>query len=227
MKTVLITGSSKGLGKALALAFAKQKHHVIIHGRDFQALSELRSRIEKGRGKCSIVCEDINGILGIEKLASAAKRDNIDIFINNAGMHMNKAFHLLSEKEITDILTTNLLSPVLLTKRIFDLMMAKKAGLIINVNSIAGKESAYGEAVYCASKHGLRGFSRSLQYEATANGVRIIDVFLGRMQTALHTGHKDYNKYIDTADAADSIVHIAKSYKSMRITEIDILRKIY
>lgn len=226
MKTVLITGSSKGLGKALALAFAKSKHAVILHGRDWEGLEKTAREIKKC-GTCEIIRGDINSSLGINKLASIAESKKIDVFINNAGMHLSRAFSLCEEQEIKDVLNTNLVSPILLTHRIFRQFKNRKAGLIININSLAGKEAAFGESIYCASKHGLRGFSKSLQHEATGCNVRVIDVYLGRMQTALHTGNKDYGKYIDTKEAADSILHIARNYKSMRITEIDILRRIY
>lgn len=224
MKTVLITGSSKGLGKALALAFVKNKHSVILHGRDWKGLEKTAKEIRRN-GTCEIIRADINSNLDV--IASIAEKKNIDIFINNAGMHLSKAFSLCTEQEIKNVLDTNLVSPILLTHKIFKQFKERKAGLIINVNSLAGKEAAFGESIYCSSKHGLRGFSRSLQHEATGCNVRIIDVYLGRMQTTLHIGNKDYDKYIDIKEAADAVLHIARNYNSMRITEIDILRRIY
>ena len=232
-KTVLITGSSRGLGKSLALAFAQNGYNIIIHGRSFDVLEKVRKAVAKYKINCDIVCRDLSDNvespvhLGINHLANMASERNIDIFINNAGTHIVNPLEECSTAEITDIIRTNLLAPILLTQKIYSLFAKRKSGLIVNINSLAGKSGAFGESIYCASKHGLRGFSKALQFEATKHNVRIIDVFLGKMQTDICKGSKDFKKYIKTEEAADLIFRTCQSYPSMRTTEIELLRGNY
>jgi short-subunit dehydrogenase len=229
-KTVLITGSSKGLGKSLAKTFAENGYNLIIHGRDLSALEKVRKEVSIYRVDCEVICGDLaDGLceLTIQKLQSSAHRRSIDIFINNAGTHLNKPFHECSAKEISGIINTNLLAPILTMQKIYSFFIKKKSGLIVNINSLAGKSGAFGETVYCASKHGLRGFSRALQFEATKYNVRIVDIFLGRMQTDINKGKENFKKYIKPKEAADLIFRVCQSYPSMRTTEIELLRGIY
>lgn len=227
-KTVLITGSSRGLGKSLALSFARNGYDLIIHGRDWNALEKVRKEVKKYKTDCQIVCGDITDDFdGISKLQTVASRKFIDIFINNAGTHLFKPFHECSAEEIRNTININLIAPMLVMQKIYSVFTERKSGLIVNINSLAGKSGAFGETVYCASKHGLRGFSKALQFEATKHNVRIIDVFLGRMQTDMSKGNENFKKYIKPDEAADFIFRTCQSYRSMRTTEIELLRGIY
>jgi len=229
-KTALITGSSKGLGTSLALVFARNNYDIILHGRDEQRLNAVKKTVSKHKVDCEIVRGDITSNLAfntIDRLYEAAKRRNIDVLINNAGIHMNESFQDMDRQEIRKILEVNLVAFILLINRIYPIFRNKKSGLIININSIAGKNSNELEAIYCASKYGLRGFADSFQFEANRDGVRMISIYLGAMQTAMNEHREDYRQLIQTDEAADAIFRICKNYKSLRITEINIQRRIY
>jgi len=107
------------------------------------------------------------------------------------------------------------------------IMASNGSGLIININSLAGKSGSNGESAYCASKHALRGFSSSIQFDATKYGIRVIDVYLGAVQTDMTKGRKDQEKFILPEDVAKSIFNVSKNYKSMRVTELNLNRSIY
>jgi len=226
-QTVLITGSSKGLGKSLALLFSQNHYNVILHGRSMEDLLKLREIISKNNVECDVICGDITLEKTIIELSETAKKRDVDILINNAGIYLKKPFPDMVFEEFRKIIEVNLLAPVHLINKIFPILITKKTSLIININSFAGKNSSDGESAYNASKHGLRGFSNSLQFDATTYGIRIIDVYLGSMNTGMVAGRKDPEKCISTNDAADIILGISKNYSSMRITEIDINRRIY
>lgn len=226
-KTVLITGSSKGLGESLAVIFSKNKYNIILHGRDIVKLEEIKKQILYEDILCDVVVGDILDNSTLTELARLSDSRDIDVFINNAAVYLRKPFNETSEDEIRNILDTNLIAPILLTKKIFPIFERKKNGLILNINSFAGKNAGEGESIYCASKHGLKGFMGSLQFDASRNSVRVIDVYLGAMNTQMVKGRKDIEKCIHTSEAADLIYKLCVEYKSLRINEVDLLRRLY
>lgn len=226
-KTVLITGSSKGLGESLALVFSQNKYHVILHGRDEKGLKRVEEGVLKNGVKCEVVAGDIASEETSSRLFRAAADSNLDVLINNAGAYLKRPFQEMSPEDFRRIIEINLVAPVRLIQKIFPIFQKKKSGLIVNINSIAGKNSSDGESAYCASKHGLRGFSRSLQFDATRSGVRVIDIYLGAMNTQMLTDRAHSENFISTVDAADSIFRICREYPSMRVTELDLNRRTY
>ena len=226
-KTVLITGSSRGLGKSLALVFAENRYNVILHGRDEQALKKVQESVLENNVECDVVIGDITTGETISRLSEIAERRNFDILINNAGLYVKEPFPDMSLEDFRRIIEVNLIAPVCLTHKVFPIFQRKKSGLIININSIAGKNASDGESAYCASKHGLKGFTRSLSFDATRSGIRVIDVYLGAMNTGMTKGRKEPEKCIKTSEAADLIFRICKDYRSMRINEINLSRRRY
>lgn len=226
-KTVLITGSSKGLGRSIAFVFASKGHNVILHGRNEDRLGALRKEISNIGVDCRVVIGDIAEEKTIEALTRCSEEANVDILINNAGIYLNKTVDEMSINEFRKIIEVNLIAPVLLTKNIFPLFKKKSSGLIININSIAGKTSAALESAYCASKHGLRGFMGAFQFESLKYNVPIINIYFGAMSTDMSVEKGDLQKFIRTEEAAEFIYMTSQNYSSMRINEIELLRKIY
>ncbi len=224
MKTVLITGSSKGLGRSLALMFARNKYNVIIHGRDEPALAEVEGLVLENDLNCRAILGDLSSQKTLDKLYEIAAENELDVLINNAAMHVHKPLGEMSEKEMRRIIEINLIVPVQLTMKIYPLMRAKKSGIIININSMAATVANELEAAYVASKHGLRGFARSLRYEATRHGVRVVSVYLGAMRTGMTSYRIDWDRLISPDEAAGVIANICKEYKSLTIDEIDLRR---
>ncbi len=226
-KTVLITGSSKGLGKSLAIAFAEEKYNIIIHGRDKIALEQVKKEILYRKVNCDIVIGDITSTKTIEKLYRIAVKRNFDILVNNAGMYLNESFESTDINIFKKVIETNLLSPILLIHKVYPSFRQKKSGIIININSIAGKYGSYGETAYCASKHGLRGFSQAFQFEVTKDNVRLLDIYLGSMNTQMTSERKDSEKRIQTDEVSNILITLCKDYPSLRINEINITRRNY
>ncbi|MBI1937701.1 MAG: SDR family oxidoreductase [Ignavibacteriales bacterium] len=226
-KTVLITGASKGLGEQLAKIFSKNNYNIIIHGRDIKRLEALQEAVLKEGVECFIAAGDLKSIKTIYSLAETAEAKNIDILINNAAVYLKKSLTETSFEDYRNVIESNLLAPIFLIKQLFPFFERKGEGAIININSFAGKNGSDGESAYCASKHGLRGFTNSIQYDAVRAGIRIIDVYLGAMNTDMVNGRKDKEKCISTVEAADFIFKLCSDYKSMRVNEIDLARRIY
>jgi len=223
-KTVLITGSSKGLGKSLALTFARNNYNVIIHGRNRKRLEEVEQGVKEWNVECDVVIGEISWPKTIDALADIALEKRIEVLINNAGTYSKKPIAEVSDTEIRNVIETNLIAPMLLIKRISWMFKSEWGGMIINVNSIAGKEPSFIEPIYCASKHGLRGFTSSLQWN---KNVRVIDVYLGAMKTDMTSGREDFNNLIEPDEVASLIFALAENYNSLKIKEINIGRKNY
>jgi len=222
--TVLITGSSKGLGRSLALVFARNNHNVIIHGRNRKRLEEVEQAVKEWNVECDVVTGHLSESRTIEKLADVAWEKRIDVLINNAGVYSKNPIAEVRDAEIREVIETNLIAPILLIKRVAWMFKLEWGGLIINISSVAGKEPNPVEPVYCASKHGLRGFSCSLR---CLPNTRVIDIYPGAMKTDMSAGREDYNNLIDPNDAAQAIFMLCEEYKSLKIKEITIGRKNY
>ena len=179
-KTVLITGASRGLGRSLSLAIAKAGHNVVIHGRDENRLNALKKEIANHNVDCRMVIGDLADERTIHELTDCANRNNVDILINNAGVYLQKSVSEMSTSEFRRIIEVNLIVPVILTKSIFELFKKRNAGLIVNINSLSGKNFSDLEAAYSAGKHGLRGFMGSFQFEALRSNVPIMNIYSGR-----------------------------------------------
>jgi len=227
METVLITGSSKGLGKCLALMFAQNGYNIIVHGRDERALAELKDTIAGKGVRCDIVAGDITSKETVRELAEISEKRNLKILINNAGIYCKKPFPEMALEDFRNVMEVNLFAPIYLTHALFSIFRKKRSGVIVNINSIAGKNSSDGESAYCTSKHGLRGFTGSLQFDATKNGIRVIDVYLGAMDTAMIEGRKDPEKCISPSEAAQFVFNVCKEYRSMRVNEVELNRRLY
>lgn len=224
-KTVLITGSSRGLGRSLALTFARNQYNVVLHGRNRKLLEEVYEGVGEWNVGCEIVFGHLSESRTIEKLAEVASKKKLNVFINNAGVYFKKDIMEARDVEIREAIETNLIAPILLTKRMLGVFQQLGGGAIININSMAGKVPNAEEPVYCASKYGLRGFTQSLSFHR--GKVRMLDVYLGAMKTNMTSGREDYNQLIDPTEAADIIFNLAEECGSLKIKEVDIGRKIY
>ncbi len=224
-KTVLITGSSKGLGRSLAFNFAANKYNIILHGRDQPAMAEVADEVLKKGVVCDAVLGDLGSEKTIDNLYEIAVKRDLDMLINNAAMYVHKPFGEMSAKELRRIIEVNLIAPALLTMRIYPIMKKKRSGTIINISSMAATVANELEAAYCASKHGLRGFTRSFWYEATRHGVRMMSISLGAMRTSMTAYREDHTELIDPFEVAVKIFNACKESESLDVEELSLRRK--
>ena len=129
-KTVLITGSSKGLGRALALHFSKNNYNIIIHGRNRKDLENVKEEVLKNNVDCNVIMGDVSDIKTIEELAKTAKIKDISVLVNNIGIASKGLLQDVNDKEIDEVLNVNLLSIMKLTARIYPFFVSKKSGTI-------------------------------------------------------------------------------------------------
>ena len=186
---VVITGSTGGIGAATARLLARPATRLTVLGRDADRLLALARELDATADSVHPVQADLTefGLLD-ELVASCIERHGpIDILINNAAINGFGAFERASPKELTDIVATNLLAPMLLTRAVLPGMLARRCGHIVNIGSVMGSIGFAGFASYCSAKFALRGFSEVLRRELRGRGVRVTYVAPRYTRTALNS----------------------------------------
>lgn len=209
MKNILITGCGSGLGKVLS---ENKSHNIFPHFRSIENPPD------------NSIVGDLRDINVLNDLTKFITDNNINVFINNVGIYLNSPITEVSDDELIDVINVNLTSSILLLKRVYSYFKEKNEGLIININSLAGKTPAANESVYCASKFGLHGFSKSMQLEAIGTGVRVVDLYPGAIKTRMTQHRPNYDNLIDPNDVSSLIYSIIDNDKTYYQNEI-ILRK--
>lgn len=173
-KTALITGASRGIGKAVALEYAAQGAHVaLVYASNAQAAKDVVSDCEtKGVQARAYQC-DVSNFADCEALVKKVMADfpSLDILVNNAGITADKLIVLMKESDWDSVLDTNLKGSFNMIRHCGPIFMKARAGKIINVSSISGIMGNAGQANYSASKAGLIGLTKSVARELAPRGV--------------------------------------------------------
>ncbi len=176
--TAIVTGASRGIGVYIARALAAEHVNLALAARSAVELEQVRAEIE-GLGVRAIAVEcDVAKAADRAELIrrTEAELGAIDILVNNAGIERVARFDQALESDIVDTLATNLEAPMLLTRAIVPGMLARNRGHVVNIASGAGKVGVPYESSYCASKHGLVGFTNALraEYRGRAVGFSVV-----------------------------------------------------
>lgn len=210
MKTIIITGAGSGLGKELALLFSKKGYHVVLAGRTVEKLSSVKNELAAGGGKADVMVVDIRNhedvLLKVKELSG---RYEVYGLVNNAGVGHFGPFVEMDDAQIAEMLDTNVLGTILMTKAVLPILLGCGEGRIINIISTAGLRGKVNESVYCASKFAVRGFTESLQKEFEGRGIKINAVYMGGMDTPFWTDSdhvKDPSRLRSAREVAEIII---------------------
>ncbi len=174
----LITASSKGLGKAIALAFAEEGYNIILNGRNDEYIYSAKKEIDSKGVGVVVVKGDIRDKKVLDNFYQIASTRNTSILVNNAAIPCcGKPLEQLTDEYINENVGINLIAQLKLTRRLYSIFVENGYGTIININSIVGIELKEYRSIHSASKWGLRGFTESLRIEANKKGIRIIEVY--------------------------------------------------
>ena len=181
-KTVIITGSGRGIGRSIAEKFAALGARVVISDLDQQQVEQVAGEI--GNGAIGIAANVTSGE-DIENLFNQAKEKfgKIDIVVNNAGVTRDTLMIRMDEKDWDMVLDINLKGSFLVTKTAAKIMMKQRFGRIINISSIVGIDGNAGQANYSASKAGILGLTKSAAKELAARGITVNAVAPGFIAT--------------------------------------------
>ncbi len=171
-RTAVITGSSRGIGKAIAEKLGKLGANVVLNGTTDKVL-ETAKELEAMGIKVAAVVGDIRKIEDVKTLINTAVDTfgGIDILINNAGITKDKPMAMMSEDDWDSVLDINLKGAFLCTKTAAKLMLKKRYGRIVNISSVAGNYGNPGQANYSASKAGLIGLTKTTAKEFAPRGI--------------------------------------------------------
>jgi short-subunit dehydrogenase len=227
-KSALITGSSRGLGKSLALAFSRGGHDIVLHGRNPETLAAVSEEIRRNGVACSFVAGDLKSDETILKLAKVVVEKDIFILINNAAVNPNIPFENMELNDLESVLAINLVAPIKLTNQVYPIFARRGFGTIVNICSIDALQAKKGTEVYSAAKWGLRGFTDVLRLNAKMRGVRVIGVYLGGMKTDMYTHFGgDSTNCMDSNNVARTIHQLTETSSDMNVDNITINRQIY
>jgi short-subunit dehydrogenase len=186
-KTALVTGAARGIGRAIALRLAAKGVRLALADRDAARLA-LTVREVEGRGVETFACDcELTDPASVDELAGAMLRRwaGVDLLVNNAGVAHYGPVHAMTEAQIDGLLAVNFHAPIRLTHALLPSLLARPESHVLNVGSVLGLAVMPKVALYCASKHGLVGFSETLRVEYGRWGLGVTTLCPGFVRTAL------------------------------------------
>ena len=180
-QVALVTGATAGIGHETAKLFAREGASVIVHGRDAARGADVVAEIEADGGTARFVRADLSTAEGVRELASAA--GEVDVLVNNAGIYPFASTADQTREGFEELLAVNVLAPFHLTAALAPAMVAKGAGAIVNVSTVAAVTPVYNAAAYGATKAALESLTRNWAVEFGGSGVRVNSVVPGGVTT--------------------------------------------
>jgi NAD(P)-dependent dehydrogenase (short-subunit alcohol dehydrogenase family) len=187
-KNALITGASKGLGKAMALALSRAGAHVALVSRDAAKLNEVKNEIEANGGSANVFTADVTNEAQVDQLEQevAAQIGKVQILINNAGINIRKNLVDFSLAEWESVIDTNLTSVFLMCRRFVPHMRGAGYGRILNMTSIMSHISLPQRSAYSSSKAAVLGLIRALALELAHDGITVNGISPGPFGTEMN-----------------------------------------
>ena len=239
-KVALVTGASRGIGRAIALRLAAEGANIVVnYNANAEAANEVAEAVKSRGSEVTVIKADVANPADVDRLIRASlesfKSKRIDVLVNNAGITRDTLIMRMSEDDWDAVLDTNLKSAFLVTKAVLRPMLKQRSGRIVNITSISGVMGNAGQANYSASKAGLIGLtrstarevaSRSITCNAVAAGVIDTDIWQGVPQAAIDAmlqmipaGRKGTPE--DVAEAVAFLASDAASYITGQVLNVD------
>jgi 3-oxoacyl-[acyl-carrier protein] reductase len=183
-RVAIVTGASRGIGRATALALARQGASVVAAARGDHAAA-VAAAIEAGGGRAVAVAVDVTDPAAVERMAAtAAERfGRVDVLVNNAGITRDQLMLRMKRDDWDAVVATNLTAAYTCVQAVLRPMIKQRAGRIITISSVVGQTGNAGQANYAASKAGLIGFSKALALEVASRGITVNVVAPGLIET--------------------------------------------
>ena len=187
-KLALITGGTRGIGKQIALTFAKEGYDIAINYRtENDELIQAKNEIESKNVKCLTVQGDVTNFEDCKQMIESAIKEfgKIDVLINNAGITKDMLLARMKEEDFKQVIDVNLVGTFNVTKNVVPYMMKARSGRIINISSVVGISGNAGQTNYSASKAGIIGFTKSLAKEVASRNILVNAVAPGFIETQM------------------------------------------
>src|SRR6516165_7162254 len=174
-KVAIVTGAGRGIGRAIALMLAKSKCRVVLTARTVKQLDEVKEEILGLGGEAILVPADLTQDEDMAIVVNDSQKawGTVDFLVNNAGWGKRAPAVRANVEDWDRTLRLNLRAPMMLSRLVLPMMIAKNGGAIINIGSVSGKTGEANAAAYAASKFGLIGFTQSLYEEVREHGIKV------------------------------------------------------
>jgi short-subunit dehydrogenase len=219
---IIITGGSRGMGKAMAFEFAATASHIILCARNLERLESTKNEIIQKFPACTIdvFSVDLSIKSEVKRFADfCLNKFTPDILINNAGIYTPGNTMDASEEDFNKMINLNFFSAYYLTKKLLPSMIAQKRGHIFNVCSIAALRAYDGGGIYSISKFALNGFSQNLRHEMKPHGIKVTSIFPGAVLTDSWGDFDNSNKRIMEATDISKMVFAASTLSPQAVVE--------
>jgi 3-oxoacyl-[acyl-carrier protein] reductase len=226
--TAFITGATEGIGRATAFVLGRAGYRIGICAR---TPSKIRETLE-GLAAAGIEAVGYPGDVGVEAEARLVASEirkalgTIDVLVNNAGIARLKPFGELTLEEWDATMATNVRSLFLVTREVLPAMRQRKRGTIVNIASLAGRHGFAGGTAYAASKHAVLGFGRSLMMEVRQDGIRVVTICPGSVDTALIRNQGQLKptleRILQAEDVAQTVLDAIRLPERALVSELDV-----
>jgi len=226
MERYLITGASRGIGRAIARKLAGPGRQLLLHGRDQEALVEVYAEVEAAGAEPSILICDLADPNEIEKFILKVGSNPLHALINNAGIAVVKPLGDISLEEWQATVDVNITAPFLLIQKLAPLM--PEGATIVNIMSVAAKIGFPQWSSYSMSKFALEGFSQSIREELRPRGIRVVNVYPSATATELWDeieGDWPREKMLPVEEVAEAVAYALNRPASVLVENISVGRQ--
>lgn len=231
-KVVIISGATRGIGKAIVELLIKEKATVAVFSSQKKNVDSFANEMQALNSDSNVFCDvvDIRNADQVSKFIHKVKEiyGSVDILINNAAVIRPGPLDEMPEEDWNLVMDTNLKGPFNTMKAVIPLMKDQKGGMILNICSILGKKAFPDFSLHCASKFGLRGLSLSAKEELRKYDIQVMIVNPGSVSTRMWDhidGDHDYGQMVQPKEVASSVIHVLKNADNCVINELDITPK--
>jgi 3-oxoacyl-[acyl-carrier protein] reductase len=214
----LVTGASRGIGRAIALALA-ERFDIVAVARSHALLDALAEEIAAGGGRCEALPLDVGDGPAV---GAALEGRRVDVLVHNAGVGIMKPFTALTADEWRTMIATNVDALYHVTHALLPGMIERRAGHIIAIASISGRTPLVNGACYSATKHAVMGFTESLMLEVREFGVKVSVVLPGSVDTHFSSRPQDASWKLSPSEVADAVIHVLDTPYDVLIHRVEI-----
>ena len=226
-RVVLVTGAGRGIGRALAHAFAAAGAKVALLGKTKKNLLEVQKELKDSGAATVVLAADVSDEGAVSRAVAAAEQQlgPVDVLVNNAGIFALAPVEKMDTVAFDRMLAVNLRGPFLMSRAVLPGMKSRERGHIVNISSTAGRRGFAGGGAYCASKFGLAGLTEAMRYEARASNVRVTCVYPSTVNTDLvKKSGVDFKaeRAIQPEDVANAVVSLVAMDDRAMTTALEI-----